>query len=90
MTSTSMKKLSDDILCELALEVEGRETSGIFFLRTIYTRYQQIITSAPPLDIDKKGTNEATQTNVSTSTSTSTSTNMNTSASHVITIPRMT
>ena len=55
MTSTSMKKLSDDILCELALEVECRETSGIFFLRTIYTRYQQIITSAPPLDINKNG-----------------------------------
>lgn len=61
MTSTSMKKLSDDILCELALEVEGRETSGIFFLRTIYTRYQQIITSAPPLEASKNAASEGSQ-----------------------------
>ena len=90
MTSTSMKKLSDDILCELALEVEGRETSGIFFLRTIYTRYQQIITSAPPLDVDKPGTNEvpARCRTDTTDTSTKTSTGTETSSSHVIIIPK--
>ena len=99
MTSTSMKKLSDDILCELALEVAGRETSGIFFLRTIYTRYQQIITSAPPLDIDNAddsglvpSSSKPTATATATATATlnnnnidaSTSTSTSTSTSHVI------
>ena len=61
MTSTNMKKLSDDILCELALEEADRETSGIFFLRTVYTRYQQIITSAPPLEASKNAASEGSQ-----------------------------
>ena len=50
-TLTALRKISDDIVCELSLPVEDRETAGVFFLRTIYTRYQQVLTTAPHLSM---------------------------------------
>ena len=53
-TSAALLKLADDITCELSLPVMDRETAGIFFLRQIYTRYQQIINTAPPLQLTQE------------------------------------
>jgi|UniRef100_A0A6C0BGQ6 hypothetical protein len=48
--ATSLQKLREDINRELSLPVSDRCDNGIVFLRDIYTRYQQILTSAPILD----------------------------------------
>lgn len=47
--ATSLKKLADDIYCEIFIPVEDRETAGITFLRDCFGRYQAIIDNAPPL-----------------------------------------
>ena len=52
-TSQTFKKLADDVQCELSIPVEDRETAGIFFLRSIYTRYQQTLNIAPHLEMDE-------------------------------------
>ena len=48
-THNAFQKLHDDIERELGIHVSNRNGSGINFLRDTYTRYQQIISSAPPL-----------------------------------------
>jgi hypothetical protein len=47
--SEQLKKLAEDINRELALEISTRQTSGVIFLRDSYTRYQQILSTAPVL-----------------------------------------
>jgi hypothetical protein len=47
--SEQLKKLAEDINRELALEMSTRQTSGVIFLRDSYTRYQQILSTAPVL-----------------------------------------
>lgn len=49
-TYEQLRKLAEDIEKELCLPDADRPTSGIQFLRDSYTRYQQIINSAPVLD----------------------------------------
>ena len=49
--SLAFKKIADDILCELSLPMADRETAGVFFLRTVYTRYQHAISLAPYLNM---------------------------------------
>lgn len=49
-TYEQLRKLAEDIEKELCLPYDDRPTSGIQFLRETYTRYQQIINSAPVLD----------------------------------------
>lgn len=49
--ATSLKKLADDIYCEIFLPIEDRETAGITFLRDCFGRYQAIIDNAPPLPV---------------------------------------
>ena len=54
--SISLKKLADDIYCEMYIPIEDRETNGITFLRDAFSRYGAIIYQAPPLEdesIDK-------------------------------------
>jgi len=48
-TSEQLRKLAEDIQKELCLPETDRPTSGIQFLREVYTRYQQIISNAPML-----------------------------------------
>jgi hypothetical protein len=45
-----LNKLADDIFCEISIPTKDRETSGIAFLRDCYTRYQQIMDSAPLIE----------------------------------------
>lgn len=52
-TSTSLKKLSDDIYCEIFIPVEDRDSTGITFLRDCFSRYQVILEQAPPLELLK-------------------------------------
>jgi len=52
MVANSFKKLADDIHCELSIPICDRETSGIIYLRDCFTRYQQLMDQAPPLDHD--------------------------------------
>lgn len=47
--ANSMKKLADDIYCEIYIPTEDRETAGITFLRDCFSRYQAIIENAPPM-----------------------------------------
>lgn len=47
--SEQLKKLAEDINREMSLDVSTRQTSGIIFLRDVYTRYQQILSTAPVL-----------------------------------------
>lgn len=47
--ANSLKKLADDIYCEIFIPVEDRETAGITFLRDCFSRYQAIIENAPPM-----------------------------------------
>lgn len=47
--STGLKKLSDDIYCEVFIPVQDRELSGITFLRDAFNRYQTIVENAPPM-----------------------------------------
>ena len=47
--SEQLKKLAEDINRELSLEISTRQTSGVIFLRDSYTRYQQILSTAPIL-----------------------------------------
>jgi len=59
--STNLKKLADDIYCEMFIPIEDRETHGIIFLRDAFSRYGAIIYQAPPLDdenIDKDRNSE--------------------------------
>ena len=51
--STSLKKLSDDIKCELSIPIENRQTNGITFLRDCFSRYQATVYQAPPLEFDE-------------------------------------
>lgn len=44
------QELHDDIERELGIPNEDRSTSGVLFLRDAYTRYQQILGGAPPLE----------------------------------------
>ena len=53
--STSLKKLADDIFCEVFIPVEDRETAGITFLRDCFSRYQAIIENAPPMPGKENG-----------------------------------
>jgi hypothetical protein len=48
--SQSLKKVADDILCELSLPIEDRDSNGVTFLREIFGRYQAIIDTLPPLE----------------------------------------
>lgn len=48
-SSEQLKKLAEDINREMSLEVSTRQTSGIIFLRDAYTRYHQILSTAPVL-----------------------------------------
>jgi hypothetical protein len=55
--ATNLKKLADDIHCEMYIPIEDRETNGITFLRDAFSRYGAIIYQAPPLedaDIEKE------------------------------------
>jgi hypothetical protein len=47
--SEGLRKLSDDIHCEIFLPPEDRTANGIVFLRDAFTRYQSIMDQAPPL-----------------------------------------
>ena len=47
--STQLRKLANDIDKELSIDETVRETSGVNYLRECYTRYQQILSSAPIL-----------------------------------------
>jgi hypothetical protein len=47
--ANSLKKLADDIYCEIFIPVEDRETAGITFLRDCFSRYQAIVENAPPM-----------------------------------------
>jgi len=51
--SSALKRLSDDIDCELYLPVQNRKQSGETYLRDCYNRYQSIMTEAPPLVVDE-------------------------------------
>lgn len=46
----ALKKLADDIQCEISIPVEDRQMNGIVFLRDSYARYQQIMDQAPPVE----------------------------------------
>lgn len=46
--SNALKKLADDIFCELFIPVIDREADGIVFLRDCFNRYQTIMEQAPP------------------------------------------
>ena len=46
--SNGLKKLADDIFCELFIPVEDRNDDGIIFLRDCVNRYQVIVDQAPP------------------------------------------
>ena len=48
--SQALKKVADDILCELSLPIEDRDSNGVTFLREIFGRYQAIIDTLPPLE----------------------------------------
>lgn len=48
--SIGLKKLADDIYCELYIPIEDRETNGITFLRDAFSRYGAIVYQAPPLE----------------------------------------
>lgn len=48
--ATALQKLREDINKELSLPVADRCDNGIIFLRDVYTRYQQILATAPILD----------------------------------------
>lgn len=50
--SASLKKLADDINCELYIPVQNRQTNGITYLRDSYARYQTILVDSPTLAID--------------------------------------
>ena len=52
-TSTSLKKLADDIHTEVFIPLVDRDSSGITFLRDCFSRYQVILEQAPPLDLAK-------------------------------------
>jgi len=56
--STGLKKLSDDIKCELSIPIENRQTNGITFLRDCFSRYQSIVYQAPPLEFEEKEDNQ--------------------------------
>lgn len=47
--ANSLKKLADDIYCEIFIPVEDRETAGITFLRDCFSRYQAIVENGPPM-----------------------------------------
>jgi len=46
----ALKKLSDDIMCELCLPIEDRDSNGVTFLREAFGRYQAIMDQLPPLE----------------------------------------
>lgn len=51
--STSLKKLADDIFCEIFIPVLDRDDDGIVFLRECFNRYQVISEQAPPfMEVD--------------------------------------
>lgn len=52
VVSTGLKKLADDIKCELSIPIENRAANGITFLRDCFSRYQAIVYQAPPLEFD--------------------------------------
>lgn len=43
------QKIHDDIEHELGIPISDRATSGVVFLRDTYTRYQQVLSTSPPL-----------------------------------------
>lgn len=49
--SSAFKKLASDIGFELTLPLRDRAMSGIIFTRDAYTRYQQIMSQRPPMDV---------------------------------------
>lgn len=50
--SSGLKKLAEDIHCEIFIPIEDRETNGITFLRDCFSRYGAIIYQAPPLEFE--------------------------------------
>jgi hypothetical protein len=48
--SQALKKLVDDIQCELFIPIEDRSCNGITFLRDCFGRYQAILDQAPPIE----------------------------------------
>lgn len=48
--SQALKKLADDIICELSLPIEDRDSNGVTFLREAFGRYQAIVDNLPPLE----------------------------------------
>jgi hypothetical protein len=47
--SKDLKKLADDIHCEIFIPIEDRISNGVIFLREAFGRYQAILETAPPL-----------------------------------------
>jgi hypothetical protein len=62
--SINLKKLADDIYCEVYIPIEDRETNGITFLRDCFSRYGAIIYQAPPLDSDDDDEHDNEATNL--------------------------
>jgi hypothetical protein len=56
--ASSLKKLADDIYCEIFIPVEDRESDGIMFLRDCFSRYQVIMEQAPPLNLKSEAEEE--------------------------------
>jgi hypothetical protein len=48
--SQSLKKLADDIQCEIFIPIEDRNANGVTFLRDCFSRYQAILDQAPPIE----------------------------------------
>lgn len=57
--TVALKRLGEDIDCELYIPIENRELAGNTFLRNSFNKYQAIIADAPILPINK---NEAEHT----------------------------
>lgn len=52
--AAALKKIADDINCELYIPVENRLTNGNGFLRDCYARYQTVVADSPPLAVDEE------------------------------------
>lgn len=57
--SGSLKKLADEINCELYIPIENRDQDGNTYLKDCFTQYQTMIANAPPLAIDENEASEA-------------------------------
>ena len=52
--SASLKKLADEINCELYIPIENRDQDGSTFLKDCFTQYQTMIANAPPLAVNEE------------------------------------